>query len=70
VSATGYILRQSEFIKDLEFVFGEFKTYQVPTHSLEQKTRLTFGTISYFDPLDRIESAGPRLIQGPADLLL
>jgi len=70
LSATGYLLSQSEFIEDLEFRFGAFKTYQVAIRALERKTGLAFGTLSDFDPLDRIESVGPRIIQGPPDLLV
>ena len=63
LSATGYLLSQSEFVEDLEFVFGEFKTYQVPIKLIEEKTGLVFGELPKSDPLNMIESAGPRLIQ-------
>lgn len=70
LSATGYLLSQSEFVEDLEFVFGEFKTYQVPIKTIEEKTGLFFGELTTHDPLRMIESIGPRQISGAGDLLL
>jgi len=70
LSATGYLLSQSEFIDDLEFLYGEYKTYQLPIHTIEAKTGLSFGEFPSHDPLDLIESMRPRIIQGPTDLML
>ncbi|MCC6590534.1 MAG: DNA/RNA non-specific endonuclease [Bryobacterales bacterium] len=48
--ATGYIRSQQELIAGLEFVFGEFRTYQVPISMIEKKTGLDFGSLRSFDP--------------------
>jgi endonuclease G, mitochondrial len=69
LSATGYILSQANYLGDLEFVFGEFKTYEVPIIRIEQKTKLTFGLEAY-DPLARTEARPEREIRGPMDLIL
>ena len=70
LSATAYLLSQSEFVEDLEFVFGEFKTYQVQIRMLEKKIGLSFGTLSRHDPLDTIESTGTRNIDGRSSIIL
>lgn len=53
LSATGYMLSQQELLNRLEaaFVYGEFKTYQVPIHLIEELTGLDFGALRNFDPL-------------------
>jgi endonuclease G len=68
-SATGYILSQANYLGDLEFVFGEFKTYQVPISRIEQKTNLLFGLTDH-DPLAHTEARPEREIQGAMDLIL
>ncbi|MFD0894285.1 DNA/RNA non-specific endonuclease [Luteolibacter ambystomatis] len=69
LSATGYVLSQADYLGDLEFVFGEFKTYQVPISQIEGKTGLSFDLEKY-DPLARTEARPQREINGPADLIL
>lgn len=56
--ATAYILSQKDLITDLEFVFGQFRTYQLPVAALEETTGLSFGKLKNFDPL-RDEEAFP-----------
>ena len=56
LSATGYILSQEEMIEGLEFVYGEFRTYQVSIKLIEKKTGLDFGELRKFDP--KMKSAG------------
>ena len=56
LTATAYIVSQKNLLSDLEFVFGQFKTYQVPIASIEQKTGLSFGNLKDFDPLAQQES--------------
>jgi endonuclease G len=79
LSATGYVLSQRDMISGLEFVFGEFKTYQVPLRRIEELTGLDLGRLPELDPLlrPRPEAGGleaavasARLIGGPADLVL
>jgi endonuclease G, mitochondrial len=50
LSATGYMLSQADLVTGLEFVFGEFRTYQVPLTDLERLTHLDFGTLGDVDP--------------------
>ncbi|MDZ4801870.1 MAG: DNA/RNA non-specific endonuclease [Bryobacteraceae bacterium] len=72
LSATAYILSQEDMIRGLEFVFGEFRTYQVPVALIEKKTRLDFGSLRKHDPKARsrgmLEGAAPSEIRGAADL--
>jgi len=69
LSATGYVLSQADYLGDLEFLFGEFKTYQVPISQIEAKTKLAFN-LSSFDPLARTEARPQREIRGTSDLIL
>jgi endonuclease G len=70
LSATGYVVSQADYLGDLEFVFGEFRTYQVPVAEIEQRTGLSFGDLSSYDPLHHIESNPRREISGADDLVL
>jgi len=56
LSATGYVLSQGEFMDDLEFAFGPFRTFQTSISQIERLTGLRFGTLSEHDPLANIES--------------
>ncbi len=70
LSATGYMLSQSHLIDDLEFVFGGFRTYQVPIQLLESKTGLYFGQLNQHDPMGVNELRGQQEINGPRDITL
>lgn len=48
--ATGYTVSQADYLTNEEFVYGEFKTYQVSIRSLETKTGITFGKLVEIDP--------------------
>ncbi len=69
LSATAYIISQADYLGDLEFTFGEFKTYQVPIKQIEQKTKLSFN-LSSFDPLARTEARPEREIRTANDIIL
>jgi endonuclease G len=69
LSATGYILSQADYLGDLEFIYGEFKTYQVPISQIEGKTKLSFD-LSSFDPLTQTEARPQREIRSEKDILL
>jgi len=75
LSATGYLLSQEDMIEGLEFVYGEFRTYQVAVALIEKKTGLDFGSLRTFDPraktatLEAVESPAAE-IRGPQDLNL
>ena len=69
LSATGYLQTQKNMIDNLEFAYGEYKTYQVPISHLAEITGLDFGALPTFDPIARIESAG-RVVTGPDQIVL
>jgi len=48
LSVTGYLLTNPT---EQEFVYGAFKTYQVPVADIEKATGLRFGTLKNADPL-------------------
>jgi endonuclease G len=51
LSATAYMLSQLDFMDDLEFAFGPYRTYQVPIMQIEGLTGLNFGNLKLHDPL-------------------
>jgi endonuclease G len=62
--ATGYTMSQEDFIRNDEFVFGEFKTYQVPIKMIEKRAGISFGELPEIDPLkDDIYESIPVPIQ-------
>ncbi len=70
LSVTGYLLSQGDLLGDLEFVYGQFRTYQVPVARIEAKTHLSFGDLTSHDPLGSIESRPEREILGMDDIVL
>lgn len=56
--ATAYLLSQRQFLDDLEFVFGKFRTYQTSVAKIEEMTGLSFGRLSQHDPMNGTESVG------------
>ena len=60
--ATAYMLSQRDLLTDLEFVFGQFRTYQLPIKDLEERTGLDFGKLRNADPLRDQESFAVREI--------
>ncbi len=78
LSATAYMLTQKHLLGGLEegpagFVFGAYRTYQVPVARVERLTGLSFGNLSTFDPLfgqEGVGEADAREVRGPDDLVL
>jgi endonuclease G len=70
LSATAYLQTQKNLIVDLEFAFGEYKTYQVPVTRIEELTGLDFGGLRNLDPLANIEATLGRVIHMPQDIRL
>lgn len=60
LSATAYMISQKDLISNLEFVFGQFKTYQLPVASVENLTGLDFGNLKNYDPLKSVEGITTR----------
>ena len=69
MSATAYLQTQKNMIEDLEFAYGEYKTYQVPVAHIEEITGLDFGKLSQCDPIANIESAG-MVVEAPEHIKL
>ena len=68
--ATGYVLSQTEFLDDIEFRFGAFRTYQTPIQLIERRTGISFGRLADVDPMARRESQQPyHAIERIADVL-
>jgi len=71
ISATAYMQTQKNFITNLEFAFGEYKTYQVPIPKIESLTNLNFDKLSSFDPLSGLEGGEvSRVIENPNDIII
>jgi endonuclease G len=69
LSATGYLLSQSDYLRDIEFVFGEFMTYQVSLSEIEKKTNINFE-LSLYDPMGRTESLPFRKLADVDDIIV
>ena len=48
-SATAYLMSQEKLLEELEFIFGQYKTYQVAIKEVEAMTGLDFGALSQYD---------------------
>ncbi len=70
LSVTAYLQTQKNLIEDLEYAYGEYKTYQVPVMRIESLSRLDFGDLRNFDPLASIEGAIGKVIENAADIRL
>ena len=71
LSATGYLVSQAGLLTDLEFVFGEVRTYQVPISDIETWSGLKFGTLRSHDPLGKVEGTQvARELTSAADLII
>jgi len=70
LSATGYLQTQKNLVEDLEFAFGEYKTYQVPIAKIESLTQLDFGTLRFYDPMLILEGTIGREIDESRDIIL
>jgi endonuclease G len=55
LSATGYLLSQGQFLDDIEFAFGPFRTFQVPIRKIESVSGLSFANLADFDPIGHTE---------------
>jgi endonuclease G len=70
LSATAYILSQKDLISNLEFVFGQFRTYQVPVRTVENLTKLDFGDLKNYDPLKSIEGTPLRELNKLTEIIV
>ena len=70
LSATAYLQTQKNLIEDLEFAYGEYKTYQVPISKIEAITGLDFEDLRNYDPLNQLESTIGYVIDASGDIKL
>ncbi|MFB8331533.1 DNA/RNA non-specific endonuclease [Bacillus wiedmannii] len=68
LSATAYLQSQKNLIDNLEFAYGEYKTYQVAVSKIENLTGLDFGELRIHDPLNHIESTNGHIIETYEDI--
>jgi endonuclease G len=68
LSATAYVVSQSDQIADLEeFAFGAYRTFQVRVSEVERLTGLDFGSLRQHDPLAAAApGGGPHEAHGEA----
>ncbi|MCZ2260832.1 DNA/RNA non-specific endonuclease [Sporosarcina sp. G11-34] len=70
LSATAYLQTQKKLIEDLEFAYGEYKTYQVPISKIEAFTGLNFEDLRNFDPINQLESTIGYVVNASGDIKL
>lgn len=70
LSATAYMISQKDLISNLEFVFGQFRTYQLPVKSIENLTGLDFGKLKDCDPLKSVEGASLRELNSMEEIVI
>jgi len=73
LSATAYLQSQRDLISGLrEFVYGEYKTYQVPVAEIDALTGLDFGKLPEHDPLMSGLRGAPQAVTigDPGDIVL
>jgi endonuclease G len=66
--ATGYTVSQADYLGNEEFVYGEFKTYQVSIKSLETLTGIDFGGLADIDPI-KGEEAIPTVLSSVEEIV-
>ena len=72
LSATAYLQSQKNLITNLEFAYGEYKTYQIAVSTIEDLTGLDFGELRNHDPFNRLEATMTiaRIIENHEDITL
>lgn len=70
LTATGYLVSQADLITNIEFAYGQLRTYQVPITHIEQLTALNFGHLTDHDPLRNVEGLAIRELTAARDIVL
>jgi len=70
LSVTGYVVSQSDLLSKLEFVYGQFKTYQVAVSAIENLSGLDFGSLGDHDPMRTQETSGARELITASDIVV
>ncbi|MFO1044940.1 MAG: DNA/RNA non-specific endonuclease [Planctomycetaceae bacterium] len=55
LKASGYVLSQGQFLGDIEFAFGSYRTFQVSIRRIEEITGVSFGALRDSDVLGTTE---------------
>jgi endonuclease G len=55
--ASGYSISQVDHIREEEFVYGAYDTYQRPLSWIEEEAGLSYGALTHLDPLARAPEA-------------
>ncbi|ELP30150.1 DNA/RNA non-specific endonuclease [Rhodopirellula baltica] len=70
VTVTAYLLGQAAFLNDIEFAFGDFKTFRTSVAKVRQLTGLEFDSLEILDPRSESESIEMlEVMLDPADAL-
>lgn len=69
LSATAYLQTQKNLLTNLEFAYGQYKTYEVSIGKIESLTGLYFSTLNENEPL-RMKTEFARLIEKPQDVVV
>ncbi|QDS94745.1 Nuclease precursor [Roseimaritima multifibrata] len=56
ISVTAYLLGQAAFLSDIEFAFGDFKTFRTSVAKVRELTGLEFDSLEKLDPRSENES--------------
>lgn len=70
LTATAYLVSQSDLLTHVEFAYGQFKTYQIPVTRVEAMTGLDFGPLTKHDPFVPEEGIGFRELLSPEQIVL
>jgi endonuclease G, mitochondrial len=55
--STGYLMSQTEFLPEEEFIYGQHKTAQVPISQIETLSGLSFGDLKTLDPMRTVSES-------------
>jgi endonuclease G len=64
LSATAYLVSQADLISNIEFVYGQFKTYQLPITQVQKLTGLQFRPLIKHDPLNTAKTEAFEVTSG------
>ena len=69
MSSTAYMQTQKDLLRETDFAYSSYKTYQVPLTKVEFLTGINFGYLRNFDPLNGYRAV-IRTVERPTDLIL
>ncbi|MCB0276011.1 MAG: DNA/RNA non-specific endonuclease [Calditrichaeota bacterium] len=63
LTATGYLMSQQDLLSHNEFVFGRYRTYQIPLKVIEERAGISFKGLANYDPLNKFDESIPEPLQ-------